>query len=86
MSNDIDSLDKCLSNLDARKMCFEQGKTCVYMGKNPDIIIMEEPNGVVERFKRSTKMIERTWPDGRVEHFRKGDPRDLEYPYIPPQE
>ncbi len=86
MSIDSSPLDNCIFDFDARKMCFEQGKSFIYMDEDPDIIITEEPNGVVERLKLSTKMIERTWPDGRVEHFRKGDPQSLEYPYIPPQD
>ncbi len=86
MSNDSDSWSKCFHDFDARKMCFDQGKAFIYMDEDPDIIITEEVNGVVDRHKLSTQTIERTWPDGRVERFRDDDPRALECPYIPRQE
>ena len=37
------------SDMDSRRMCFEQGKAFVYMpDEDGDVIIAEEPNGVVE--------------------------------------
>ena len=80
------SLDWILdSDMDSRRICFEQGKAFVYMpDEDGDVIIAEEPNGVVEHRRISDGMITRTWPDGRVDHFRRGDPQDLEFPYIPP--
>ncbi len=87
MSNDKEFRLPRTEDTDSRKMCFEQGKACIYMDKeDPDIIITEEINGVVDRHQLSTQTIQRTWPDGRVEHFHKSDPQYKEYPYIPRQE
>ncbi len=72
---------------DSRRLCFEQGRACIYRDQeDPDIITTEEVNGVVSRHQVSTGKITRTWPDGRVEHFHKSDQQNLEYPHIPRQE
>ena len=68
---------------DWRQICFEQGKPCVYMPEDDDdVVITEWPNGVVEVMTIADHSIVRTWPDGRFERYRKGDPKDREYPYI----
>ena len=71
------------SDMDSRRMCFEQGKAFVYMpSEDGDAIIPEEPNGVVEHRRISDGTVTRTWPDGPVDHFRRGDPDDRAYPSI----
>ena len=78
------TLDRVLdSDMDSRRMCFEQGKAFVFMpSEDGDVIIAEEPNGAVEHRQISDGAVNRIWPDGRVDHFRRGDPDDLAYPYI----
>ena len=66
--------------IDAREMCFAQGKTCVYV--EAGYIVAEEPNGVVERSRLGSDLVTRTWPDGTVQQFRFGDPEDRAYPHI----
>ena len=67
---------------DWRQICFDQGKPCVYMPEdNKSVVVTEWPNGVVEVKTIADHKIVRTWPDGRVERYRKGDPEDV-YPYI----
>ena len=70
--------------VDSRQMCFQQGKAYVWMTDDDAEIITELPNGVVMRLRRADDTVVRTWPDGRVDQYRKGDPEDLEYPYVPP--
>ena len=70
--------------VDSRQMCFRQGKACIWMTDDAAEIVTELPNGVVMRRCLADDTVVRTWPDGRVERYRKGDPEDLEYPYIPP--
>lgn len=74
----------CAGASDGRRMCFEQGKAFVYMpSSDSEFIIIEEPNGVVRKLRLSDRTITRTWPDGRVDQFREGDPEDLKPSYIP---
>lgn len=67
----------------SREMCWEQGKPCVYMSKDNKFVIAEWRNGVVQKRNIKTGKIVRTWPDGRVEHFIKGDPQAYKEP-VPP--
>ena len=68
---------------DNRKICFEQGKACVYEPEDePGIIVTEWPNGVVDRHHLEGKTRIRHWPDGTTEHRREDDP--VEYPVWPP--
>ena len=80
------SLDRVLnSGMDSRRICFERGKAFVFMpDEDSDLILAEEPNGVVEHGRISDAAVTRTWPDGRADHFRRGDPEDLACPCIPP--
>ena len=70
--------------VDSRQMCFQQGKAYVWMTDDDAEIVSELPNGVVMRLCLADDTVVRTWPDGRVDQYRKGAPEDLEYPYIPP--
>ena len=64
--------------MDSRRICFERGKAFVFMpDEDSDLIIAEDPNGVVEHGRISDATVTRIWPDGRVDHFRRGDPEDL---------
>lgn len=45
-------------------------------------IVAEEPNGVIERSALGSDLVTRTWPDGTVQQFRRGDPEYLKYPHI----
>ena len=74
------------TKIDARRMCFEQGKAFVYMPPDDDSrVITEWPNGVIEDRLLADDTITRKWPDGRVEHFHASDPAIKECPYIAPQ-
>ena len=71
-------------NTDSRRLCFQQGKAVVYMPPGDDSrIVTEYPNGVVEDYEIASGSITRTWPDGRLEQFRAGDPADLQHPHVP---
>ncbi len=60
---------------DSRRMCHEQGKSCIHaLDEDSDILITEAVNGVIEVHRLSTGAITRLWPDGRVESYREGDP------------
>ena len=62
----IENLDHLVE--DNRDICFEQGKPCVYQDEDqPDHIITEWPNGVVDTKDLVTGNVVREWPDGRSE-------------------
>ena len=62
----IENLDHLVE--DNRDICFEQGKPCVYQDEDqPDHIITEWPNGVVDTKDLATGNVIRVWPDGRSE-------------------
>lgn len=72
-----------IATIDSRRMCFEQGKACVYMSSpGSDCIITEWPNGVVGTHRLFDRTVERTWPDGRLDHYHEGDPAGLAVPYV----
>ena len=81
------TLDRVLdSDMDSRRICFERGKAFVYMpGEDGDVIIAEEPNGVMEHRRIPDGMVTRTWPDGRVSSpwSRMGlsPGRDVDFPF-----
>jgi hypothetical protein len=53
---------------DSRRMCFEQGKACVYESEDePGVIVTEWPNGVIDRKCLKTDTRTRHWPDGTTE-------------------
>ena len=82
----LDALTRALAHpIDSRKMCFQQGKAFVWM-PDPDseVVITEWPNGVIDTHRLSDSTVSRAWPDGRVEHYREGEPEDREAPYLPP--
>ena len=70
--------------VDSRRMCFLQGKACIWMTEDGTEIVTEFPNGVVTRLRVADDAIVRTWPDGRVDKYQKGSPEDREFPHIPP--
>ena len=76
----IGAFDDMPRSWDARKMCFEQGKACVYLN-DQNIIVTEWPNGVVERCALDGDMVEQRWPDGRVRHFHENSEEAKSYPH-----
>ena len=68
---------------DGREMCFSQGKPCVYQSEtDPNKIITEWPNGVVEELDLTTEIVIRTWPDKTTETFPRNSPENARYPHI----
>ena len=68
---------------DGREMCFSQGKPCVYESEtDPNKIITEWPNGVVEELDLTTEMVIRTWPDTTTETFPRDSPENARYPHV----
>ena len=60
---------------DGRAMCFAQGKPCTYESDtDPDSIITEWPNGVVDRMNIPTNQVTRRRPDGSTESFARTTP------------
>lgn len=71
-------------NLEAmRRVCFGQGKACVY---EPDdlegVVITEWPNGVIDEHHVEEEHIMRCWPDGREEEFASSAAQAHEYPHV----
>ena len=66
--------------IDSRKMCFEQGKACIYMSDDGKESITEEPNGVVERYVTADKLYARRWPRRPLPEGRSGVLRIPLYP------
>ena len=53
---------------DSRKICFQQGKACVYEpNEEQGTIVTEWPNGVVDRKNLEANTRTRHWPDGTTE-------------------
>ena len=70
---------------DSRRMCFEQGKPCVYEPETePGTIVTEWPNGAVDRHDVAHKTRTRQWPDGCTETVSDDTP--LEFPHWPRNE
>lgn len=70
--------------LDAmRRVCFGQGKACVY---EPDdlegVVITEWPNGVIDKHHVEEERIMRCWPDGREEQFASSATQAHKYPHV----
>ncbi len=64
--NRVENLDHLTE--DNRQICFEQGKPCIYQDEHdPDQIITEWPNGVIDTKKLQTGTTVRRWPDGETE-------------------
>ena len=69
---------------DGRAMCFAQGKPCTYESDtDPDSIITEWPNGVVDRMNIPTNQVTRQRPDGSTESFAADDAEARRPPVIP---
>ena len=70
--------------MDSRKLCFSQGKPCIYESDaDPHVLVTEWPNGVRQHHDTITRTVVRFWPDGRTETFAAGSAEDRRYPYIP---
>ena len=55
------SLDRVLNgDMDSRRICFEQGTAFVCVPDEDDLILAEEPNGVVEHRRISHAAVTRT--------------------------
>ena len=66
---------------DSRRICFEQGKPCVYQPDDePGTIMTEWPNGVIDRWWLESDTRRRHWPDGTTENAPADRP-----PYADPQ-
>ena len=64
--NRVENLDHLTE--DSREICFEQGKPCIYQDeRDPDRIITEWPNGVIDIKQLQTGTSVRRWPDGETE-------------------
>ena len=71
---------------DSRRMCFEQGKACVYEPEGEDDVIMTEwPNGVVDRHDLRAGTMIRRWPDGTTETHPDSAPETRAFPHWPRQ-
>ena len=69
---------------DGREMCFSQGKPCVYESESdPNVIITEWPNGVIEKLNVPSMTVTRTWPNGSTETFPENSAENERYPHIP---
>ena len=61
-----------------RKICFSQGKPCVYRPEDkPNVIRTEWPNGTVDEVDFTRNARKRRWPDGATETRTA----DTEFPY-----
>ena len=70
--------------VDVRRMFFTHGEPHIFSKDgDPDVIVTEHINGVLLEHRFSTRTVQRTWPDGTVEHYDFDDPRDREVPYLP---
>ena len=70
-------------DVDSRELCFSQGKPCIYESEtDPNILVAEWPNGVIQHKNIPTQTVVRFWPDGRKETFAAGSAEDRRYPHI----
>ena len=70
-------------DVDSRELCFSQGKPCIYESEtNPNILVTEWPNGVIQHKDKSKQTVVRIWPNGRKEQFVAGSAEDRRYPHI----
>ena len=73
----LDHLD-----IDSRRMCFEQGKPCIFESESePNTIVTEWPNGTVDRHDLKSRTRTRRWPDGSSETMNDGT--HFEFPHWP---
>ena len=67
---------------DSRRMCFEQGKPCIYeLREGAGVIRTEWPNGTIDDHALETDQWSRTWPGGRTEVGKPG--QNFDYPLWP---
>ena len=67
---------------DNRRMCFEQGKACIFQSESePDTIVTEWPNGTVDRHNLLARTRTRRWPDGSSDKI--SDASDFDFPHWP---
>ena len=68
--------------VDSRRMCFEQGKPCIFQSESePQTIVTEWPNGTADRHHLQARTRTRRWPDGSSETM--SDAADFEFPHWP---
>ena len=66
-----------------RRVCFGQGKACVYMRDDaPGVVFTEWPNGVVDELRVEDDRVTRKWPDGHREQFDASAQRAHSYPHL----
>ncbi|MCY4509670.1 MAG: hypothetical protein OXG35_22300 [Acidobacteria bacterium] len=69
---------------DSRELCFSQGKPCVRQSESdPNTIVTEWPNGVVEDLDLRSMTVTRRWPDGATETFPEDSLENERYPHRP---